>query len=62
MSDRANKVRMVLCVYGRDWVPMGRSRCRCPRCGAVVEGPDAKAHPVQMREPAREIGSVEPGP
>lgn len=37
----AEAVRMVRCVYTlqgeSEWVPMGRARTRCPRCGAGVK-------------------------
>ena len=51
------KVRMVRCAYtvrGEDpWVPMGRARSRCPRCGAVVQDHNPRnAHYVELREVA----------
>lgn len=54
------RVRMVRCVYSNDeegeWVPMGRARTRCPRCGAKVESSGAafrrnQYHVEQLREP-----------
>lgn len=39
--------REVRCPYGREWVPMGRARTRCPSCGAVVGG---SAHPLRETE------------
>jgi ParB/RepB/Spo0J family partition protein len=26
----------VFCIYDRKWIPMGRSRTRCPACGAAI--------------------------
>lgn len=28
----------VYCDYARQWIPLGRARTRCPRCGAVIGG------------------------
>ena len=29
-------MKMVRCLYGGGWIAMGRSRTKCPRCGATV--------------------------
>lgn len=28
--------RETYCIYAREWIPLGRARTRCPRCGAVL--------------------------
>lgn len=33
---RSKPVREVYCLYERKYVPMGRCRSRCPKCGAEV--------------------------
>lgn len=37
-------MREVYCYYERAWIPMGRNRTRCPKCGAVIGG---SSHPVR---------------
>lgn len=52
-KSRARKIREVWCIYERAWVPMGRSRSRCPLCGAEV----GDAH--KLRESQYEIGTID---
>lgn len=35
--------REVYCQYARAWIPLGRARKRCPRCGAAF---DLSRHPA----------------
>jgi hypothetical protein len=35
--------REVYCHYARNWIPLGRARTRCPRCGAIL----GTGHPVR---------------
>lgn len=38
-AKKPKKVALeVYCLYRRDWIPMGRSKKKCPVCGAVVGG------------------------
>jgi ribosomal protein S27AE len=37
----------VYCPYKRDWLPLGRSRKKCPRCGAVL---GTNTHPTRDAE------------
>lgn len=37
----------VYCPYLRDWTPLGRSRKKCPRCGAVLGN---STHPTRDAE------------
>ena len=30
------KVKEVYCHYAGDWLPLGRARTRCPRCGCEL--------------------------
>lgn len=39
--------REVHCPYARDWIPLGRSRAKCPRCGAAL---DTGTHPTRDAE------------
>jgi len=44
-----SEAREIRCLYGGgEWSPMGRSRTRCPLCGAVIT-PDT--HPIRAAEP-----------
>jgi hypothetical protein len=38
--------REVYCHYARNWIPLGRARTRCPRCGAIL----GTGHPVRDAE------------
>lgn len=39
--------REVHCPYARDWIPLGRSRTKCPRCGATL---NTNTHPIRDAE------------
>jgi hypothetical protein len=36
--------REVDCSYARDWIPLGKSRTNCPRCGAAL---NTSTHPTR---------------
>ena len=40
--------REVYCHYARNWIPLGRARTRCPRCGAIL----GTGHPVREAKQA----------
>lgn len=39
-------MREVYCHYKKDWIALGRSRKKCPHCGATLNN----AHPVRGGE------------
>lgn len=52
------RVRMVRCFHTMlrhesEWVPMGRARTRCPRCGGEVQDSrPERFHYIELREVA----------
>lgn len=47
---KAKTVREVYCIYSRTWVPLGRSRTRCPNCHAELKRP----HEIRVRSTKKE--------
>ena len=41
----------VYCPYLRGWKPLGRSRKKCPHCGAMMGLPDGPAADVDFDDP-----------
>jgi hypothetical protein len=39
-------LRKVYCHYSKGWISMGRSRTRCPACGAEIGNSDHKVKQV----------------
>lgn len=46
--------REVYCCYRGGWIPLGRARSRCPRCGAALGG---EAHRVRDTQAAQEAAN-----
>lgn len=49
------KDREVYCHYAREWLPMGRSRTRCPRCGADLSIGDHKLRDKPTQHKGRRL-------
>jgi hypothetical protein len=52
MSRKAKKKpkkKEIWCHYRQGWVPMGRSRKRCPVCGAVLKPKSDIGHKIRTK-------------
>lgn len=47
VKKKKKKVAMVWCHYKGSWIPMGRSRKKCPGCDAVLK--NNSAHKIRKR-------------
>jgi hypothetical protein len=44
--------REIYCHYARKWIPLGRARTRCPRCGAIL----GTGHPTRNADKSETKG------